>query len=77
MSILCVGASGKLDLFVSTFERDVKPSQERVDICNIRGVRIKVCLRMRVYPQSFRVADSEKGASKVRSSFLAVSKSMC
>ena len=35
MRVFRVGASGKLDRLVAGLERDIEPSQERVDVCGI------------------------------------------
>jgi hypothetical protein len=70
--------SGEFNFLVSTFEGDIEPCKERV---NIYEYQYHQCAAKRFQyqsdRQSLRVAVRVNGAVNVRSSFFAVSRSMC
>lgn len=78
MGILCVWTGGELDLLVGALERDIEPCEESMDVCRLSMLSTQgEYLRDQRDGQSFRVAVREKGAWNVRSSFLAVKRSIC
>ena len=81
--LLPVGISGmwtsrEFYLLVGAFEGNIEPCQERVDICQYQNRQnAEKWYQYQSDKQSFRVAVRLNGAVNVRSSFLAVSRSMC
>lgn len=78
---LGVRSGGELDRLVAASKVDVEPSEESVNVFEKKRRNRKSHApsekRRAKNEQSFRVAVTSKSASKVRSSFLMVSKSRC
>lgn len=75
MCVFGMGSSTKFDLLVGTFKGNIKPCQEGVNVCKVLSESTSHLCVANV--QSFRVACRVNGARNVRSSFLAVRKSIC
>jgi len=79
MRVLGMRTGRELDFLVRAFEGDVKPSKECVDIWKKDRYKF-VCREVQAQEgdiQSFRVTGRVKDDSKVKSSFLAVVRSIC